>query len=343
MKIAFIGVGGIAGTYRRVLSTLQRPIAAVCDIAVEAAVRAGQEECAAVYTNPRKMLADIAPDAVFICLPPGEHTTQAQDAAEFGSAVFVTRPVALNPAVARHTRDAIAHANVINQVGYVSRYSDATIKAKQLLRDTPLAMGTARLAFRMKAGHPWWGDPKKSGGQIVEQATSVFDLLRYFLGEVSQVQGFGVRDVSAPAIADFEECAVINLRFAGGAIGTVSTTCVAAAEEGPVIELVGDDVYLKLTGDLRVTGNIHGAKANFEGVERGYHRQIKRFLDAVEKHDQSMVLSNYADAVKTLAVTLAANLSLRSGQPLTVGPASPPSSEPTRKATTAKEETRRSA
>ena len=56
MKIAFIGVGGIAGNYRRSLKQLERPIAAVCDINAERAAAIAAEEDATAYTDHSKML-----------------------------------------------------------------------------------------------------------------------------------------------------------------------------------------------------------------------------------------------------------------------------------------------
>ena len=60
---------------------------------------------------------------------------------------------------------------------------------------------------------------------------------------------------------------------------------------------------------------VGGIAGNYrEGEERGYFRQVAHFLKAIETGDQGLVRSDYADAVKTLAVTLAANRSLETGQ-----------------------------
>jgi len=77
-------------------------------------------------------------------------------------------------------------------------------------------------------------------------------------------------------------------------------------------------VYLRISGETKLTGRVFGSNVDYTGAERGYFRQVKRFLEAVEKRDQSLVLTDYADGVKTLAVTLAANLSMRSGQAVRV-------------------------
>ncbi len=313
MKIAFIGVGGIAGNYRSSLKKLQHPIAAVCDINADRAAAIAAEENATAYTDHHKMLQKENPDVVFTCIPPGAHTTQVADAAKSGAAVFVAKPVAQDLATAQTTCDAIENTGVINQVGYMARYSDITDKAKRLVGDRMLTMGIGRFLARMGANHPWWGKFEVSRGQMVEQTTHVFDLIRYFLGDVESVHAFGIKDVSED-IADFEECTVCNLKFKSGAVGSITSTCVARAHENFATELLGDDIYLKLTHDLSLRGQIDGEGIDYTGEEAGYFRQVEQFIKAVQSNDQGFVRSSYTDAFKTLAVTLAANKSLETGQ-----------------------------
>ena len=313
LKIAFIGVGGIAGNYRGSLKRLQHPIAAVCDINADRAASIASEENATAYADHQEMLQKENPDVVFTCIPPGAHTTQVADAAKSGAAVFVAKPVAQDLETAQAACDAIKKAGIINQVGYMARYSDIADRAKELVGDQKLTMGIGRFFARMGASHPWWGKFEVSRGQMVEQTTHVFDLIRYFLGDVENVQAFGIKGVSED-IADFEECTVCNLKFKSGAVASITSTCVARAHENFATELVGDDIYLKLTHDLGLRGQIGGEGIDFTGVEAGYFRQVEQFVKAVEGNDQSLVRSSYADAFKTLAVTLAANRSLETGQ-----------------------------
>ena len=313
MKIAFIGVGGIAGNYRRSLKQLQRLVAAVCDINSDRAKAVSDEENATPYTDHQEMLQKEKPDVVFTCIPPGAHTTQVADSAKSGASVFVAKPVAQDLATAQIARDAISESGVINQVGYMARYSEITDKAKELVGDQKLTMGMGRFLARMGASHPWWGKYDVSRGQMVEQTTHVFDLIRYFLGDVESVHAIGIKDVSG-GIADFEECTVCNLKFKNGAVASITSTCVARAHENFATELVGDDIYLKLTHDLGLRGQIGGEGIDFNGSEAGYFRQVEHFIKAVETNDQGLVRSSYADAFKTLAVTLAANRSLETGK-----------------------------
>ncbi|MDF2440080.1 MAG: hypothetical protein JWN98_1064 [Abditibacteriota bacterium] len=313
MKIGFIGVGGIAGNYLGSLQKLERPIAAVCDINAERAQQKAAELGARSYTDHRAMLQSERLDAVFISIPPGAHSGQVVDAAQAGAHVFVAKPVGLDLDAVRCTRDAIAQAGVINQAGYMARYSDICERAREIVGERPLGLGLGRFMCRMGA-HPWWGNSEICGGQMLEQTTHVFDQLRLFLGEVDEVFAYGHRGLGDD-IADFEDSTACNLRFKSGAVGNIHSTCCANVPDGFVTELSGRDFYLKLSHDTHLTGKADGEEVDFRGEEAGYFRQVEHFLRAVEANDQTLVRSSFEDAARTLAVTLAANRSLDSGRP----------------------------
>jgi len=313
LRVGFIGAGGINDQYRKSLRTLGQTVAAVVDVDAGRATKFAAEDGATVFPDYREMIARGKLDAAFIGIPPGAHTTQVADVANAGVAVFVAKPVALDRDTAKRTLDAIQQSGVINQVGYMARYSDITEKARELCANRPLAMGLGRFLCRM-GKHPWWGKRNLSGGQMLEQSTHSFDLLRYFLGDVVEVHAYG-HTGQASDYTDFEDSTVCNLRFASGAVGTITSTCCATAPDGFAVELSGRDFYLKLIMDTRLQGKADGNDINFEGKETGYHRQVECFCKAVSSRDQSLVRSSYADAVRTFAVTLAANRSLVSGRP----------------------------
>jgi predicted dehydrogenase len=326
MKIAMIGVGGIAGNYRQSLKRLGQPVAAVCDVNAERARQVASEEGAQSYTDHREMLEREKPDAVFVAIPPFAHRSEVADAARAGCAVFVAKPIALNVAIARPIAEAITRSGVINQVGYMARYADISERAREIVGDRPLGMLLGRFMCRMGASHPWWGQRAKSGGQMLEQTTHVFDAARLFGGEVTAVQAWGRPALAADngqPVADFEDCTTCNLQFASGATGNISSTYSARVPDGFALELVGGDMYLRLSYDLRLAGRVGSEEVAYEGEEAGYFRQVEQFLEAVRTKDQGRVRSSYADALKTLAVTDAANRSLQTGQVELVAGTSP--------------------
>ncbi|MFM2032214.1 MAG: hypothetical protein RLZZ297_979 [Chloroflexota bacterium] len=312
MRIGFIGVGGIVDVYRKALAHYQTPIAAVCDLdAARVATVAAAEHCAG-YTDYRAMLNQERLDAVFIAIPPGAHQNHVIDCVNAGCAVFVAKPVGLDIALVDATAAAIAARGVINQVGYMARSADIAAHARQLIGDRPLAMGMGRFMVRMPVNHPWWGKRSICGGQIIEQSTHMFDLLRAFMGEVTAVQAFG-HSGAGDDIADFEDSTIVSLRFANGGIGSVVSTSCTEVPEGCAWEFTGRDLYLKLLMDTELSGVVDGAAVRYTGSESGYIRQVGTFLQALKTNDQSLVPSSYADAVRTLRVTMAAETSLARG------------------------------
>jgi hypothetical protein len=86
--------------------------------------------------------------------------------------------------------------------------------------------------------------------------------------------------------------------------------------EGCGWEFTGRDLYLKMIMDLDLSGVIDGQPVTYKGEESGYIRQVGEFLTAVSTKNQAMIRSSYADAVKTLKVTMAAEQSMQQGRPI---------------------------
>lgn len=317
MRVGMIGIGGIADVYRKALKEYAQPITAVCDInPARVQEIAAIEQCHG-YTDYREMLAKESLDAVFVSIPPGAHRDQVIDVVNSGAAVFVAKPIGLDIQLVERTLAAITKSGVINQVGYMSRYSDMASKARELIGDRKVVMGLGRFMVRMGANHPWWGKRTIGGGQIVEQSTHQFDFLRYIMGEVNEVHAYGHKG-AGDDIADFEDSTIVTLHFANGGIGSVVSTSCTEVPEGCGWEFTGRDLYVRMIMDVDLNGVIDGQPVSFKGNETGYIRQVGEFLTAVNTKDQRVVRSSYADAVKTLKVTLAAEQSLQTGRAVRV-------------------------
>ena len=315
MRIGLIGIGGIADVYRKGLAQYNQPITAVCDINQTRVDQIASAEHCAGYTDYREMLAKENLDAVFISIPPGAHQNQVIDAVNAGVAVFVAKPVGLDIELVERTQAAIAQSGVINQVGYMSRHSDMAAKARELIGDRKVVMGLGRFMVRMPAAHPWWGKRAMCGGQVIEQSTHQFDFLRDIMGEVTEVHAYGHQG-AGDDIADFEDSTIVTMRFANGGIANVVSTSCTEVPEGCGWEFTGRDLYLKMIMDLDLSGVIDGQPVTYKGEETGYIRQVGEFLTAVHTKNQAMIRSSYADAVKTLKVTMAAEQSMQQGRPI---------------------------
>ncbi|MBT3267689.1 Gfo/Idh/MocA family oxidoreductase [Candidatus Poribacteria bacterium] len=312
MDVGFIGVGGIAGNY---LNSLERiadvRVSAVCDIDATRAGSVAERFGSRTYDDHHAMFEAERLDALFIAVPPFAHTDQEILAAKRGIPMFIAKPVAMDLDTVNAALAAIREHEVMTGVGYMWRHSDLTDKARELLGERAIGMAIGSVHVNTP-GTAWWRVLGQSGGQIVEQSTHIYDLARSFCGEAAQAHGWGGAALN-PRI-DFEDVTTVNIRFEGGAVGAMTSTSNVRTGKYS-LELIGNDFHLTLNyGANRMAGHVGEETVEYEAAESGYYIQVERFIRAVREGDASLNRSDYADAARSLALTLAANETLRTGQ-----------------------------
>jgi predicted dehydrogenase len=285
-------------------------VSAVCDIDDARAQTVADRFGSRTYRDHTTMLDEEALDALFIAVPPFAHTDQETQAAERGIPMFIAKPVALDMETAAAALSAIRAHSVMTGVGYMWRHSDLTDRARDLLGDRPVGLAIGSVHVNTP-GTAWWRVLQQSGGQIVEQSTHIYDLARYFCGEASQVHGWGGSDLNARI--DFEDVTSVNIRFENGAVGAMTSTSDVRTGKY-MLELIGDDYHLSINyGANTMTGHVGDDSVDFAAEESGYYIQVARFVEAVRTGDRSLIRSDYEDAARTVALTLAANETLSTG------------------------------
>ncbi|GGL37062.1 hypothetical protein GCM10009037_20740 [Halarchaeum grantii] len=306
VDIAFVGAGGIASKHLEHLTGNDRAnVVAVCDIDESAADEWAATHDADAYYDWEALFDAGGFEAVFVCVPPFAHEGQELRAVEEGVHLFVEKPLALGREYAREVEAALRDADVITQVGHHFRYLECVEHARDLVADRSLATVYGQWVGGVPGseGH-WWRRRERSGGQVVEQSTHVFDLVRYFGGDVARVAAEGDLRVREDAL-DFPDAVAATLHHEDGLPSQVTTS--SASPSGDVgVTLVGDGVHL----DLRVHENVcegvvDGEDVRFEGENDGHHTEVDAFVDAVAAGDASLCRSPYADAMGTFATTLA--------------------------------------
>ena len=316
VRVAFIGAGGIANAHMRELSRLDdAKMVAFQDVDRARADKAASEYGGKAYADYRQMLDAERPDAVYICVPPNGHVGQEEELASRGTPFFVEKPIANTLAKAQQIEQAVAQAGLLTSVGYHWRYSSYTDLAMERLAGQTIGMV---LGYWM-GGMPgvfWWRRMDMSGGQLVEQTTHIVDVARYLCGDIVEVYAA----MATRALNDVEDFTVTDVgtftaKFANGAVGTISNTCLLKGF-GYTVELhvVTPDLVVEIGPQFRAISagreEIVRTPSNAMSVEDAV------FIEAVKTGDGSAIRSPYADAVKTLAVTLAANESAASGKPV---------------------------
>lgn len=307
MTVTFglIGAGGMAAAHMDNLDALDAELVGVCSRTEESARELAAPRGATVYPDAETLFETADLDAVIVSIPPYAHEGQEQLAAEHGVDLFVEKPIALSRDTAREIHDAVETHGLVTQVGHQFRYADVVERAHELLADRTLTQIEGRWIDEVPP-LPWWTQKDESGGQLVEQSTHIFDLVRDFGGEVAACAAFGGQRVVTDEI-DFADSTVVAMRHEDGVVSQVTSTS-ASPEKDVSLEFVAEDCRLEL--DLvshTLTGTVDGESVKFEGEQRPYRKELADFVEAVEAGDPAQPRSPYADALRTFELTLDAD------------------------------------
>ena len=322
MRISFIGTGGIARRHAEGLAKRSgETFAGVFDVAAERAEVFAGRFGGQPYTSVEEMLDESAPDALWICLPPFAHGEAELAALERGIPFLVEKPISNSMDTARRILERVEAHGVLAVAGYMNRYRRGVARARELLANDPPVLVHGGWVGGTP-GVPWWRVKAQSGGQIVEQTTHIFDLARFLVGEPDTVfaqraTGF-VRDMPG---YDVEDASVVAVHFASGAVGSLVSSCAGRTGGGGVhLSVTAAQQQIDFTGwdNAVVIQKSRIEEERIAGEPDIFEIEDAAFLEAVGSDDRSGILSPYADAVRTLAFTLAANRSLDTARPVRV-------------------------
>jgi UDP-N-acetyl-2-amino-2-deoxyglucuronate dehydrogenase len=236
LRTAILGCGGFAHRHARTLGQLADDfeMVAFCNRTIaKAAAFSEKYTCgqAPIFSDHHQMFEQVPLDAVIICLPPYAHSDEVQIAAKLGVHVFIEKPIALTSEQGWSMVKAAEAAGIVTQVGFMFRFGEAIEHLKRMIQSGeagPLGLMSARY-FCNSLHAPWWRRRDLSGGQLVEQAIHMVDLMRYLMGEAAtvysrqenifhrDVEDYSVEDVSA-TVFGFPKGGVGVLYATNGAI-----------------------------------------------------------------------------------------------------------------------------
>ena len=313
VRIGIIGAGGIAQAHVRELQRIpQAEIVAVCDVDESRARSAAESLRASMHSCGEDLIRRETIDAVYICVPPNAHGDLEILAARKGLHIFVEKPVNLDLRAAVRAADSVRESGIMSQAGYVLRYNPVFKMAHDFLRDKEI--GAAQVCrWNGLVGPPWWRKYDESGGQLVEMTTHQIDMLRWIMGEVESVTAHYsfnrlFRSDDTVTIPDSQAAL---LRFPSGAVATINTSCAVGKASLGSMEFAIKDAIVRITPEAVLIDpvnsyNAPGEPAMTPGIDES-------FVRAIQSGDPSLLLSPFEDAVRTLAVTLAANRSAEAG------------------------------
>ena len=307
-RLGLVGAGWIARQHLEALERLGRTEL----VGVVSRTKAGAAELTErwggrPFDDLDRMVESVRPDVAYVCVPPWQAVAIGERLVGLGIPFLTEKPLAADDGAGPvRLASAIDRAGLVVAVGYHLRALDILPEVQDRLRIAPPRL----IAARWLAETPppaWWSQAARGGGQVIEQATHLYDLARLLAGEAEVV---GAASVPPPAGGDVTEAAAAVLRFERGAVGSFSS---AHRLRSASIEmtLASDGLLIRLwkepagQGDWHVSFDDGSDVRTLRNEHDPYERQAAAFLDAVEAGDPSITLSAYDDALRTDRLTRA--------------------------------------
>lgn len=199
-KDTLFGVGiigcGLIGQKRAKALGHGGQLVACADLDVARAESLARINGAKVYRDWRELVWSPLVDVVIVATLHDSLAEITRTAAEAGKHVLVEKPAARNAIELEPVMEAATKHGVKVRVGFNHRYHRSLRKAKELVDSGVLG---ELMFIRARYGHgarigydrEWRADPALSGGgELIDQGPHLIDLTRWFLGEITEVQGF---------------------------------------------------------------------------------------------------------------------------------------------------------
>lgn len=330
VRIGIIGYGSIGRTHHAAISA--QPDAEV--VAVSRRAPLDEEIGIDCHADYRDLLRRDDIDLAVICSPSGLHAEQAIATLEAGKAVVIEKPIALSVEDGRRVVDLARDTGQFLSVISQRRTEDALRTVHKSLADGSLGrpvLGEALVRWsrdqRYYDSADWRGTRAMDGGVLTNQAIHAIDVLCWLLGPVETVMGATATLVRR---MEAEDVGTASLRFASGALGSITATTAIYPGMPAEINLFCAEGSVSLHDAAVARWDIPGvpepALTSAPGSgstdpaaigDLGHRRQWRNILDAYRSGDRPLVTGE--DALATIAVIAAIEESSRTG--LAVKPA----------------------
>ncbi len=330
LKIGIIGAGRIGKLHTQNLATRipQAEIAAIVDRDLKTAQQmASKYHVKCALSDYRKILDDPKIDAVAIFTSTDTHTDLIIAAADAGKHIFCEKPIDQSLERVDKAIAAVRQAGVKCQIGFNQRYDSSIKRVKDLIKTGKIGeLQILRITSRDPAPPPV-SFIKSSGGMFLDMTIHDFDMAGHLAGsDVTEVYASGGVMVD-PLIgkAGDIDTAVILLKFASGALGTIDNSRKAVYGYDKRVEAFGSGGMVTIANNPANAATYSSAKGvltdkpTYFFLERymdSYAAEMSEFVNAV-LNDKPISMTA-AESRKPVVIALAANKSLRENRPVRI-------------------------
>jgi predicted dehydrogenase len=314
VKFGLIGAGGIAQSYLQAFGiATNATLVAVADVRPEAAKAMAESAKCPSFTSYQEMDAAVELDAVILCTPPITHPEICCYFLEKGIHVLCEKPLSIDLASAKTMYETAKSSGSILTMASKFRYVDDMIKAKSLLASGILGeIVLIENAFtsRVDMGNRWNSNPAISGGGVlIDNGTHSLDILRYFLGELSELQVVEGKRIQGLAV---EDTVRIFVKSATGVMGNIDLSWSINKELDYFLRIYGTNGTISV--GWKESKYRQASSPDWVVFGQGYnkvqafHSQIRNMAKAIR--DEEPLLITAQDAIASVEAIEAAYASL---------------------------------
>jgi len=224
-RIALVGAGGIGGAHAQAMTGIEGvTLVAVADVdparaAALAAVHGGDVVTVADVADPDRV------DLVVVASPPATHPDVVEPMLRAGVPVLCEKPMAVDAPTARRLAALSTETGTPLTMATKFRFVEDVRRTREMIAAGELGeIVKVEVAFAgaVGMGGRWNADPAIAGGGVlIDNATHGVDLVRYLVGDLTEV--FAVPGPAVQRLA-VEDSATLLARTALGAIAEVDVT-----------------------------------------------------------------------------------------------------------------------
>jgi len=327
VRVGLVGTGRIGRVHTQTIKQRvpQAELVAVTDMNLAAA-----EACAAefgvsqVAPDFQALLDDPSIDAVLICSATDTHSTFIIQAANAGKHIFCEKPIAADLPAIDAALAAVDQAGVKLMIGFNRRFDANHRRIKQAIEAGEIGTPHLMHIISRDPAPPPIAYVKVSGGLFFDMTIHDFDMARFLLGEVTEVYACaGVMVDPAIGEAGDIDTAVITLKFANGAIGTIDNSRQAVYGYDQRVEVFGSkgsassgNLFADAVTISSASSVQRGLPLNFfmDRYIPSYQLEVTEFIDSVVNNTTPPVTG--ADGRAPVVIAKAAILSYRENRPV---------------------------
>jgi UDP-N-acetyl-2-amino-2-deoxyglucuronate dehydrogenase len=304
MRIAVIGLGMASAPHAKSLADLAGRVEVAHAYSPTEARRAAfcEQFGFPVSGDLDAIFADNTVDAVMLLTPPNTHLDLVRRAANAGKHILLEKPLEIGIERAEELVAAAERAGVTLGVVLQHRFKPARVALARLLAEGSLGemVGASARTYNWRP-QSYYDQPgrgtkaRDGGGVLLTQAIHTLDLLISLAGLPEEVCAYAT--TSPVHRMETEDIVAGGLRYANGAIGTVSATTCAYPGFADQIDIIGTKGTAVIEGTA-LKAAFHDGTALAIGVEAGPGGAGADPM-AFSHADHRAVLTDFLDAVES--------------------------------------------